>query len=256
MFIDAHCHLSQLSEDELQGVLTRAKDAGVEKLVAIGAGYGFQDNPKTLDIAKKHDNIFCALAMHPHDAAEVTDENFAQLKNWIQTEPKVKAVGEIGLDYHYMNSPKDKQQEVLHKFSALALEVKKPIVIHDRDCDFDCYDILQSENATKNGSVVHCFTGPMPLAKKYLDAGYFLSFTGIITFKKAADLREVVKYCPLDRMMIETDSPFLAPVPHRGKQNEPAYVKHVAECVAELKGLSVAEIAQTTKSTIENFFDL
>jgi TatD DNase family protein len=256
MLIDSHCHLSELSEEELGEVLAAAKANQVEALVAIGAGYGFDDNLKTLEIAKKHDNIFCALAMHPHDAKEVTGENFAVLKNIIETEPKVKAVGEIGLDYHYMHSDKTKQQEVLRQFIKLALEVKKPIVIHDRDCGDDCINILKEESAEKVGGMVHCFTGTMDLAKKYLDFGFIVSFTGIITFKKADDLREIVKMVPLEQMTIETDSPFLTPMPFRGKKNQPAYVKHVAECVAEIKGVSFEEVAEKTTANAKRFFGI
>jgi len=254
--IDAHCHLSELSNEELQNVLKNAKENGVEKLVAIGAGYGFEDNLKTLEIALKHENIYCALAMHPHDAKEVSEENTTTLKKLIKENDKVKAVGEIGLDYHYMNSPKERQQEVLRLFCQMAHEVKKPIVIHDRDCDFDCFNIVKEEKIPEVGGVVHCFTGTMPLAKKYLDLGLYISFTGIITFKKSEDLREIVKMVPLNRMMVETDSPFLAPVPYRGKQNQPAYVKHVAEAVAEIKNISLAEVAQITTENCKKFFNI
>lgn len=257
MLIDAHCHLSGLSEDELKDVLTQASANGVQKLVAIGAGYGFDDNLKTLDIAKKHESIFCALGMHPHDAKEVTDENFTQLKTLIQANPdKVKAVGEIGLDYHYMHSDEQTQKETLRKFAQLSHEVKRPIVIHDRDCGLDCANILKEENIAANHAVIHCFTGTMELAKTYLDMGFYISFTGIITFKKADDLREVVKMVPLDRMMVETDSPFLAPVPFRGKKNQPAYVKLVAEAIAELKNESFENVCKVTSKNTSEFFDL
>lgn len=254
--IDAHCHLAQLSQEELDAVLFRAKENNVQTLVAIGAGYGFEDNLKTLKIANSHENIFCALAMHPHDAKDVTDENFNQLKELIQNNKKVKAVGEIGLDYHYLNSDIQTQKKVLRDFTKLALEVQKPIVIHDRDAELDCINILKEENANQVGGVVHCFTGTKELAKAYLDYGFYISFTGIITFKKADDLREVVKMVPLERMMVETDSPFLAPVPHRGKTNEPSFVKYIAEKVAEIKGLSFEEVVNTTTQNSKNFFQI
>jgi len=256
MLIDSHCHLSELSNDELQEVLNQAKENGVEMLIAIGAGYGFDDNLKTLELTLKHENIYCALAMHPHDAKDVTDENFQTLHKLILENEKVRAVGEIGLDYHYMNSPKEVQLDVLRKFTQMALEVKKPLVIHDRDCAFACVDILTEEKADRVGGVVHCFTGNQELADKYLDLGFYVSFSGIITFKKSSELRDVVKNVPLERMLVETDSPFLAPMPYRGKKNQPSYVKHVAECVAEVKGISFEEVAKITRENTIKFFNL
>jgi len=256
MLIDSHCHLSELSKDELQEVLKLAKENQVETLIAIGAGYGFDDNLKTLKLANNHDNIYCTLAMHPHDAKDVNNENFATLQKLILENEKVKAVGEIGLDYHYMNSPKDVQQDVLRKFTQMALEVGKPIVIHDRDCADDCLNILKEEAADKAGGVVHCFTGTQELANKYLDFGFHISFSGIITFKKAGDLRDIVKNVPIEKMFVETDSPFLTPVPFRGKKNQPAYVKHVAECIAEVKGISFEEVAKATTENVIKFFNL
>lgn len=256
MLIDSHCHLSQLSEEDLALQIREAKNTGVDWLVAIGAGYGADDNFKTLNIAKNFDNIVCALAMHPHDAKDVDDALFASLKNLIINEPKVRAVGEIGLDYHYMHSPKDGQVQVLRRFTDLACEVKKPLVIHDRECGDECVDILREHKADTVGGVVHCFTGDIPLAQKYLDLGFLISFTGIITFKKADDLREVVKYVPLDRMMVETDSPFLTPMPFRGKPNQPAYVWHVAQAVAAIKGVAFEDVARMTTATAVQFFGL
>lgn len=256
MLIDSHCHLSQLSENDLNLQIREAKNAGVDWLVAIGAGYGVDDNFRTLNIAKRFDNIVCALAMHPHDARLVDDALFDQLRELITNDPKVRAVGEIGLDYHYMHSPRDDQIKILRRFTELALEVKKPLVIHDRECGDECVDILREHKADAVGGVVHCFTGDIPLAEKYLDLGFLISFTGIITFKKADDLREVVKYVPLDRMMVETDSPFLAPIPFRGRPNQPAYVWHVAQAVAAIKGVSFEDVARVTTSNAVSFFDL
>lgn len=255
MFTDSHCHLTGLNDEELAGVLDRARAAGVSQLVAIGAGYGADENGKTLAIAHKYPQIVCALGMHPHDAEQVTDQNFAAIKNLIQDE-KVRCVGEIGLDYHYMHSPQETQRMVLRRFVQLALEVKKPVMIHDRDCGTECVDILAEEGAATVGGMVHCFTGSMELAERYLDLGFFVSFTGIITFKKSEDLRAVVKRVPLERMLIETDAPFLAPEPFRGKKNEPAYVRYVAESVALIKGVPVEEVGRVTSANAARFFRL
>lgn len=255
MLTDAHCHLSELSPEELEAVLSRAREAGVSRLVAIGAGYGVDDNAKTLALAHAHSQIICALGMHPHDARLVTDENFSALKE-MMADQKVRCVGEIGLDYHYKHSPEAVQCEVLRKFVRLAHEIKKPVMIHDRDCGSACVDILADENAADTGGMVHCFTGSMELAKRYLDLGFYVSFTGIITFKKSDALRDVVKMVPLDLLLIETDSPFLAPEPFRGKKNEPAYVKYVAERVALIKGISFDEVARVTTTNAQRFFNL
>lgn len=256
MFVDAHCHLSGLEPAELEATLTRARQNGVAWFVAIGAGDSLADNAKTLAIANACTDVVCALAVHPHDARLVTDENFAGLSQLITENEKVRAVGEIGLDYHYMHSDKDLQRNVLRRFIRLAHQVKKPVVIHDRDCGDECITILREEKADEVGGMVHCFTGSLELAKKYLDLGFIVSFTGIITFKNAGDLREVVKIVPLDRMTIETDSPFLAPLPYRGKKNEPAYVKLVAECVAQIKGIPLTDVARITTENATRLFRL
>lgn len=250
---DSHCHLSELSQEELQGVLTRAKENGVDRMVAIGAGYGSEGNAKTLALAEKYRHIICALGVHPHDAEKMREHDFDELKKLVQHE-RVRCIGEIGLDYHYMNSPKEEQRTVLRRFVHLARDVKKPVMIHDRDAGDECVDILREEGAMQAGGMVHCFTGSMELARKYLDLGFYVSFTGIITFKKSEDLRAVVKMVPLDRMLIETDAPFLAPEPHRGKTNEPAFVRHVAERVAVIKGVSYEEVAQVTTGNAQRYF--
>jgi TatD DNase family protein len=253
MLTDLHCHLNELSEDDLSGVLERAKAAGVSQFMAIGAGYEFAANAKTLAIAEKYPQVYCALGMHPHDARLVTDDTIEQIRQMAKS-PRVKAIGEIGLDYHYLHSPKEDQRRVLADFVRLAHELKKPLVIHDRDCGDELIDILRAEGAEKLGGMVHCFTGAEDLARKYLDLGFIVSFTGIITFKKSDALREVVKMVPLDRITVETDSPFLAPMPHRGKKNEPAYVRLVAEAVAAIKGVSVEELARVTHANIQRVF--
>ncbi|MBU0504616.1 TatD family hydrolase [bacterium] len=256
MLTDTHCHLSGLSEEEINTVLKNAQDNGVDRLIAIGSGYGFEDNIQTVSLTKKHDNVFCSLGIHPHEACTMTTESFRALKDLITTENKVVAVGETGLDYHYMHSPKDVQQMVFSHFIHLAKEAKKPLVVHDRKCADECVQLIKSEAKGAVTGVVHCFSGTKKLAQQYLDIGFMISFTGVITFKKAHELRAVVKMVPLDRLMIETDAPFLAPIPYRGKKNEPAYVKYVAECVAQVKGLSFDEIAKATTGNAERFFGL
>lgn len=254
MLVDAHCHLSELSQADFDAVMTRSAQNGVSHLVLINADSTPADLKKTLKIAKDHENIVCALAVHPHEAKLVTDESFTELADLIRVESKIRAVGEIGLDYHYMNSEKDEQRAVMRRFVKLANEINKPVIIHDRDAGTECIDILKEENAGVVGGMVHCFTGSMDLAKLYLELGFYVSFTGIITFKKAEELRNVVKMVPLEKMMIETDAPYLAPIPHRGQKNEPGFVKYVAECVAQVKGIAFEEVARKTSENAARFF--
>jgi TatD DNase family protein len=255
MLIDSHCHLSQLTDSELHQTLEQAKEFGVSHLVAIGAGYGFEDNPKTLSIAQKFDHIVCALALHPHDASLASQAVLDQISTLL-TDSKVRAVGEVGLDYHYLNSPREDQIQTLIQFIEIAKSVKKPLVIHDRECGDECVNLLKEHGAKQVGGMIHCFSGDQNLAKKYLDLGFYVSFSGIVTFKKAQEIQEVAKTVPLDRMLVETDSPFLAPIPHRGKPNQPAYVKFVAEKIAELRNQPFESIADITTKNAKLFFGI
>lgn len=185
------------------------------------------------------------VGYHPHHAADVTAEDWPHLEE-LARHSRVVAVGETGLDYHYDYSPRDIQQQVFRRFLALARTVGKPVVVHNRESDDDCMAILREERADEIGGVVHCFTSGWELARTALDLGMYLGFTGIVSFRNAESVHDIVRRTPLDRMLIETDSPFLAPVPRRGKRNEPAWVTHVAEAVARLKGVSVEEVAVAT----------
>lgn len=257
MLIDSHCHLSfkDYAGDELHQVLERAADNDVAMMVTIGAGEGFQGNQAALALADQYPQIFCAVGMHPHDAALVTSDILQQIKN-MAAHPKVVAIGEIGLDFHYEHSPRDVQKKVLEQFLELARGLGKKIAIHDRGAGDLTYQMLQASGVKENEVMIHCFTGTQELAKKYLDLGCLLSFTGIITFKKSVDLQDVVKQTPLERMLIETDSPYLAPEPYRGKTNEPAFVKYVAQKIAELKNVSFEDVARITTLNAKRFFNL
>ncbi|MBX7149809.1 TatD family hydrolase [bacterium] len=257
MLVDSHCHLSfkDYPLAERDAVISRAREAGVKTLITIGAGEAVAGNEEALAIAKTDPHIYSTVGIHPHDASVVTPEIIAHLEN-LALHPKVVAIGEIGLDYHYEHSPRDIQRQVLANFIKLAQKIKKPIMIHDRDAGDETYEMLKTHGVKPGEVMIHCFTGSMELAKKYLDLGTYLSFTGIVTFKKSDELREVVKITPLNQMLIETDSPYLAPVPFRGKTNEPAYVKYVAQKVAEIKGLSFDEIARETTQNAHRFFGI
>jgi len=263
MFIDSHCHLDgpRFDSDRAE-VIARAHEAGVVNMLAVGTG----DGPGTLDCAAKiavqHDFIYATTGIHPHEAAKATDADFAQLEQLAHA-PKVIAWGEIGLDYYYDHSPRDIQQNVFIRQMELARTAKLPIVIHCRPSDNsenaweDCLALIEQHwKSSGRGGVLHCFTGAWAHAQRALDLGFMISFAGNVTFPKAQQIRDSALQVPLDRMLIETDSPFLAPVPYRGKRNEPAYVKEVARQVGELRGLSTEEIGARTSENFRRFFSL
>jgi TatD DNase family protein len=191
--------------------------------------------------------------MHPHDAKEVGEEEIEKLKQ-LTAKPKVVAVGEAGLDFYYNHSPHEVQRKIFARFIQMARETGLPLVVHERDAFNDAAELLRNEGGGQVRGVVHCFTGDYRAAQKYLDLGFYLSFTGIITFKNAEPLREVIRAVPLKRMFVETDSPYLTPVPHRGKRNEPAYVHFIAETIAKVKGLSFEEVARVTTHNVRELF--
>ena len=251
MLIDTHAHLDSL--DDLTGTLARAREYGVEKIIAISSD--LSSSRDTVSIAGKNENVFAAVGIHPH-AARTAD---AAVLNEIETiagKEKVVAVGETGLDYHYMNSTKEEQIHSLTAHIAIANRAALPIVIHVRDADPDLMEILRKEKVSDRTGVIHCFTGNYETAKKYIDLGFYISFSGIATFKKSEDIRDAAKNIPADRLLLETDSPYLAPVPMRGKPNEPAYVKYVAEAVAAARGITFEEISELTAENAERLFKL
>jgi len=193
------------------------------------------------------------VGMHPHDAKGVSEEDFRRLKD-LTADPKVVAVGETGLDFYYNHSPRQIQIEIFCRFIHMARETGLPLVVHNREAQREVVEILRREGKGDLRGVVHCFTGNYEDAREILDMGFYLSFTGIITFKNADSLREVVRKLPLDRVLVETDSPYLAPVPYRGKRNEPAFVRYVAEALAQVKGLSLQEVAQATTDNARKLF--
>lgn len=263
MFVDSHAHLDgeQFASDR-ELVIARAREAGVRTIVAIGNGDGPAQVDCGIRLAEKYDFIYATLGIHPHEA-RLADEG-AYKKMWeLAKHPKVIAWGEIGLDYHYDHSPRDVQKEVFVRQMELAAEATLPIVIHCRPSDGsdnaweDCLGLMQEHWAPKGlGGVLHCFTGSWPHAKRALDMGFMISFAGNVTFPKAQPIRDAALEVPLDRMFIETDCPYLAPVPHRGKRNEPAFVAETARKMGELRGLTAEQIGQQTSRNFYNFFKL
>ena len=254
MFVDTHCHLdTQYFEDGGAAALARAQAAGVCAFVVVGVGKDLSPAHHAIDLARTHAICSAAVGVHPHDATSLTDALYEELVPLAHA-GEVVAIGEIGLDYHYDHSPRDIQKQTFAKLIALAREVKKPIVIHTREAAEDTLAILESENARDVGGVIHCFSEDRAFAERALDLGFDLSFSGIVTFKGAKSIHEVAAWAPHDRIMIETDSPYLAPVPMRGKACEPAYVVHTAKRVAELRHESLEKIAElTTANAIRRF---
>lgn len=258
--MDAHCHVavtarpgSKQPRDPADVVLARAREAGVRGFVVVGVGEDPTEARDAVGLAKQHPDIVAAVGIHPHDARTCDDAHYAAIAE-LARDAKVAAVGEIGLDFHYDHSPRDQQREVFRKLIALAREVKKPIVIHTRSAGQEALEILESEGARDVGGIIHCFSEDMPFAKRALDLGFDLSFSGIVTFKTATAIQEVAKGAPLDRILVETDAPYLAPVPLRGKPCEPAYVVHTARFVAELRGMSAEDLVQATSTNTRRRF--
>src|SRR3984885_8860764 len=263
MFVDSHAHLDgkQFDSDREQ-VIARARDAGVQTIVAIGNG----DGPEQVDcgilLAEKYDFIYATIGIHPHEARLANEAAYQNMER-LAKHPKVIAWGEIGLDYYYDHSPRQVQKDVFRRQMELAAAAKLPIVIHCRpseasqDAWYDCLALISEHWAAKAlGGILHCFTGTWPQARSALDMGFMISFAGNVTFPKAQQIRDAALEVPLDRMLIETDSPYLAPIPHRGKRNEPAFVRETAQKLGHLRELAAEELGQQTSRNFYNFFKL
>jgi len=249
--VDSHCHLDdqQFSTDR-DAVIARAREAGLKYMLSIGTGDGPPDLEAAVRLADTHPFVFATVGIHPNDAQKSNLNTFENLRSLLR-HPKVKAVGEIGLDYHW-GVPKDAQLPVFRKQLELAAEQRMPVVIHTRDAWDDTLAILRTVWApTALPCIMHCFTGNSEQARECLELGFFLSYGGVTTFPKAAEVREAARITPAERMLIETDAPYLAPVPHRGKRNEPAYVAHTANVIAGVRGVPLEEFAARTTLNFE-----
>jgi len=255
-FADSHCHLTDPQFDgDRETVIERARTVGVARFIVIGATGDFSHNEKAVELASAHPEVFAVIGIHPHDAKTITADTYVRLRE-LARDPRVVGLGETGLDFSYDYSPREDQRIHFRSFIRLAREIEMPLSVHVRDAYGEATHILREEGAGQVRGVMHCFTGSVEEAEALLDLGLYLSFSGIVTFKSAHTLREVARRVPLDRLLMETDCPLLAPVPYRGKRNEPAYVVQVAKTVAEVKGLSVAEIAKATWRNTEALFCL
>ncbi|WP_423800289.1 TatD family hydrolase [Neobacillus sp. SAB-20_R2A] len=252
MLFDTHAHLNaeQFNED-LEEVISRAQEAGVTNMVVVGF-----DRPtitRAMELAEGYEFIYACVGWHPVDAIDMTDEDLLWIEE-LAAHPKVVAIGEMGLDYHWDKSPKDIQKEVFRKQIQLAKKVKLPIVIHNREATQDIVEILKEEGAAEVGGIMHCFSGSAETAKECVNMNFYISLGGPVTFKNAKKPKEVAAEIPIDKLLIETDCPYLAPHPFRGKRNEPSYVKLVAEQIAEIKGLTYEEVAEATTQNAKKCF--
>jgi TatD DNase family protein len=247
---DSHCHLDheQFHEDR-EAVIDRARAAGVECMMAIGTGDGPPDLEAGIRLADRHPFIYATIAVHPHEASKVTEETFARMRE-LAGHPKVLAIGEMGLDYHYDFSPRQVQREVFERQLDLAAEARKPIVIHTREAWADTLEVLRSR--WRGEGIMHCFTGDEEQAREALDLGFYLSFGGVLTFPKAETVRQAARIAPGDRILVETDCPYLAPVPRRGKRNEPAFIVDTAVRLAEVRGCAPEAIAEQTTRNFQH----
>jgi TatD DNase family protein len=255
LLIDSHCHLDpQYFPNGPDEAMARAEAAGVLGFVVIGVGRDLAPARAAVDLARRRaDRVAAAVGVHPHDATTLDEAAYAELESLARAH-EVVAVGEIGLDYHYDHSPREIQRRTFARLIGLARAVAKPIVVHTREAPADTLAILEGEGARDVGGVIHCFSEDIPFAERAMDLGFDLSFSGIVTFKGAKSVQEVARTAPLERILVETDSPYLAPVPLRGKPCEPAYVVHTATKVAELRAISLDELARATKRNTESRF--
>lgn len=252
--IDSHCHLN-LKEfaGDVAGTIERAHMAGVVKMVVVGTD--LDDSIKALELAHQYDSVFAAIGIHPHNSQSVTESDYKRLRV-LAADRKVAAYGEIGLDFYRNHSPKSVQQREFVRQLNLAGELKLPVIIHDREAHQEVYDILRTEAGSLQGGVIHCFSADLAWARKFVDLGFVISIPGTVTFPRSQVQKEVAQQLDLDDILIETDSPFLTPVPYRGKRNEPAYVAYVAQEIADLRNLDPGEVALATSRNCERVFNL
>jgi TatD DNase family protein len=252
--IDSHCHLdSEYFGEDRDLVLARARQAGVGPFITIGVGRGLDAPREAAALAALEPDIYATVGVHPHDAASMTEETWTELEA-LARRPRVVGVGETGLDYYYDHSPRSVQLGAYRRFVALARAAGLPLVSHIRDAHAEAAGLLREEGA--GPGVIHCFSGGVAEARAYLDLGQCLSFSGIVTFKNAGNVREAAAFAPLDRILVETDAPYLAPIPKRGKRNEPAFLAHTLAALAELRGIPVAELDAATSANTRRVFRL
>ncbi|MGL5754336.1 MAG: TatD family hydrolase [Paraclostridium sp.] len=255
MLFDSHAHLNDERFDEdREELINSLKAKGVDLVVNPGAC--IETSKSSVELANKHDFIYAAVGVHPHDVGEMTEDDIETLKKLAIENDKVKAIGEIGLDYYYDNSPREIQKQWFKRQIELANELKLPIIIHDRDAHGDTFEIIKNTKNPEIGCVLHCYSGNVELAREYVKMGCYISIPGTVTFKNNKKTREVAKEIPLEYLLIETDSPYMAPEPHRGKRNDPSLVQFVADKIAQEKGISYEQVCEATKENAKKFFNI
>lgn len=258
--VDSHCHIDgEAFDGDRDDVVSRARDAGLAAMLTVGTGDPHSDDfRKAVAVAESYDGVFASVGVHPHDAKLYDDAAEQHLTELARSSKKVIAWGEIGLDFYYDHSPRDVQMEVFRRQIRKARELELPIIVHSRDADDETVEILRSEcgGSGFRGGIMHCFGGSAEMAKILMEIGFLISFAGNVTFKKAENLRDAARVVPLEKLLVETDCPFLTPVPLRGKRNEPAFVEHTARFLAEFYGVEFEAFADQTTQNFLDFFDL
>ncbi len=250
-FIDTHCHLDKLDSTPEEAII-EAKQAGVQRMVTVSVDEPSLDFVSSM--VQQFPEVYGSVGFHPHDAAELTEDLEQKIRKLALEEKKLIAIGETGLDYHYMYSSAEVQQQVFSKQLQLAVELNLPVIMHSREAETDTLNILQEIPVLPLG-VAHSFTSSFEMAKTLIEMGWYIGINGIVTFKNAEDLREVVSWLPLDRLLLETDSPFLAPIPFRGKPNKPAHIPAIATFIAELRGISLEQLSEQTSANAQRLFN-
>ena len=250
-FIDTHCHLDKLDSTPEEAII-EAKQAGVQRMVTVSVDEASLDFVSSM--VQQFPEVYGSVGFHPHDAAELTEDLEQKIRKLALEEKKLIAIGETGLDYHYMYSSAEVQQQVFSKQLQLAVELNLPVIMHSREAETDTLNILQEIPVPPLG-VAHSFTSSFEMAKTLIEMGWYIGINGIVTFKNAEDLREVVSWLPLDRLLLETDSPFLAPTPFRGKPNKPAHIPAIATFIAELRGISLEQLSEQTSANAQRLFN-
>lgn len=254
MLIDTHSHIDLDNfEDHFDKVIETAKEYGVEKIVIPGVSPdGFE---RIVDLCERYENVFGAVGVHPEDVNSYDDKAESLIREYIK-HPKIVAVGEIGLDYYWDKSQIERQKEIFERQIHIAKEFNKPVLVHDREAHLDTFEILKRTNAAQVGVVMHCFSGSPEFAMECVREGFYIALGGVVTFKNAKKTKEVAKVVPLDKLLLETDAPYMAPVPFRGQENQPAFVKFVAQEIADLRGISFEEVASSTTKNAQNLLKI
>lgn len=252
MIFNTHTHLNDLQVEDIEALIKNAIDNNVTHMAVVGSDYN--TSLKALEIAKSHDNIYAVCGLHPSDSEQFVGNSdiFLDLIN----DSKTVGIGEIGLDYHYENTNKEKQKYYFETFLKYACNIKKPVIIHCRDAYLDTYELLEKYHKNLDGIILHCYSGSVEMMQRFLKLGCYISIAGTVTFKNAKEIKEVVKYVPLDRLLVETDDPYLTPVPYRGHQNQPAYVTFVVSEIAKIKEMTFDEVANITFNNALKVFHL